>query len=264
LTKKYIGSRDTTVAILSQVTASLKLGYITCLLGSNGAGKTTMLKILCGLDTYYSGDVSIDADWKSKYQPKKSASKSELGQSSNNNHKDIPISQAATKPCHNHRLIGWCPQKDAIFDQLTVKEHMVLFLRLLNCTNSLSESSLHKKNACPEGSPNSKSNRNDDANNQSTNRFTCSSVLSRLYSSFKMICLTSTEHDKAAKKLLRQLNMEEHEAKRGCELSGGMKRRLSLLMACAGDPYVLLLDEPTSGDTIESLFGRDDISLILV
>jgi ABC-2 type transport system ATP-binding protein len=43
-------------------------------------------------------------------------------------------------------------------------------------------------------------------------------------------------------------------------LSGGMKRRLSLLLACLGDPCVLLLDEPTSGcDSFTRELVRKDI-----
>ena len=35
--------------------------------------------------------------------------------------------------------------------------------------------------------------------------------------------------------------------KRSKNLSGGMRRRLSVAMACIGNPDILILDEPTTG-----------------
>jgi ATP-binding cassette, subfamily A (ABC1), member 3 len=46
---------------------------------------------------------------------------------------------------------------------------------------------------------------------------------------------------------LAGLDLLDHAHKYAHSLSGGMKRRLSLAIACLGDPKVLLLDEPTSG-----------------
>lgn len=46
---------------------------------------------------------------------------------------------------------------------------------------------------------------------------------------------------------LASLDLLDHAHKYAHHLSGGMKRRLSLAIACLGDPKVLLLDEPTSG-----------------
>ena len=44
----------------------------------------------------------------------------------------------------------------------------------------------------------------------------------------------------------------EHRDKRVSELSGGMKRKLSLAMAIVTKPKLLILDEPTSGLDTES------------
>ena len=48
------------VQALRGVDLSLTSGKIVGLLGPNGSGKTTMLKILAGLYTEYEGSVSID------------------------------------------------------------------------------------------------------------------------------------------------------------------------------------------------------------
>lgn len=46
--------------------------------------------------------------------------------------------------------------------------------------------------------------------------------------------------------------LEEHKNKLVNQLSGGMKRKLSLAMAIVTKPKLLILDEPTSGLDVES------------
>jgi ABC-2 type transport system ATP-binding protein len=46
--------------------------------------------------------------------------------------------------------------------------------------------------------------------------------------------------------------LTEHQDKMVKQLSGGMKRKLSLAMAIVTKPSVLILDEPTSGLDVES------------
>lgn len=44
----------------------------------------------------------------------------------------------------------------------------------------------------------------------------------------------------------------DHRSKLVSELSGGMKRKLSLAMAIVTEPRLLILDEPTSGLDVDS------------
>ena len=49
-----------------------------------------------------------------------------------------------------------------------------------------------------------------------------------------------------------EVMLTEHVQKKVSELSGGMKRKLSLAMAIVTRPKVIILDEPTSGLDVES------------
>jgi ABC-type multidrug transport system ATPase subunit len=45
----------------------------------------------------------------------------------------------------------------------------------------------------------------------------------------------------------KQVNLYETRKRKSKALSGGMRRRLSVAMACIGSPDILILDEPTTG-----------------
>lgn len=78
----------------------LEYGECFALLGVNGAGKTTTFKSLTGEITPTSGEISI-------------------------NGMDIERDFAKIR-----KLIGYCPQHDAIFDQMTVEEHLDYYARI--------------------------------------------------------------------------------------------------------------------------------------
>lgn len=56
----------------------------------------------------------------------------------------------------------------------------------------------------------------------------------------------------AIKDTIEIVMLTEFTEKRVSELSGGMKRKLSLAMALVSRPKLIILDEPTSGLDIES------------
>ena len=60
------------------------------------------------------------------------------------------------------------------------------------------------------------------------------------------------EEDRRISEILREVMMTEHKSKLVKELSGGMKRKLSLGMALIGGTKTIILDEPTSGLDVES------------
>jgi ABC-type multidrug transport system ATPase subunit len=58
--------------------------------------------------------------------------------------------------------------------------------------------------------------------------------------------------EKYIEETLENVMLKEHADKKVTELSGGMKRKLSLAMAIVTKPKVIILDEPTSGLDVES------------
>jgi ABC-type multidrug transport system ATPase subunit len=48
-------------------------------------------------------------------------------------------------------------------------------------------------------------------------------------------------------RVLGEVGLVEEKSKKTKDLSGGMKRRLSVAIAIIGDPQLLIFDEPTSG-----------------
>ena len=87
----------------------VSIGERFALLGVNGAGKTTTLAMLCCDVSPSEGDATVNG------------------------------ASVRAAPQDVQRLIGYCPQKDPIFELLTVREHLLLYARL----KGLPESSVH-------------------------------------------------------------------------------------------------------------------------
>lgn len=98
-----------TVAVQS---ASFGLQYGECfaLLGVNGAGKTTTFKCLTNEVKPTAGEVSIGG---------------------------FDVSKQFDKA---RKLIGFCPQENVIFDQLSVEEHLQFFSQLKGIISNLRQS----------------------------------------------------------------------------------------------------------------------------
>jgi simple sugar transport system ATP-binding protein len=59
---KEIGKSYGSVIALRDVTTTVKAGEVTCVLGDNGAGKSTFIKILAGAHTHSAGDFVVDGE----------------------------------------------------------------------------------------------------------------------------------------------------------------------------------------------------------
>jgi simple sugar transport system ATP-binding protein len=55
-----IGKRYGNVIALSDVTTAVNAGEVTCVLGDNGAGKSTFIKIMAGAHEHSDGELKID------------------------------------------------------------------------------------------------------------------------------------------------------------------------------------------------------------
>jgi ABC-type multidrug transport system fused ATPase/permease subunit len=74
-------------------------GELLAVLGANGSGKSTTCHVLCGITPGSAGDALVDDE--------------------------ISLLRSSG-------LVGWCPQHDILFDELTPLEHVFLSLSMLN------------------------------------------------------------------------------------------------------------------------------------
>ncbi|CAF3734537.1 unnamed protein product [Rotaria sordida] len=136
-------------------------GEVCSLLGHNGAGKTTTTFILVGMLEPTSGSITVKGlDGRMHIQ-------------------------------EIRKIIGFCPQYDILYNELSVREHLKLVAEMRQMRRKEAEESIDN-------------------------------ILN-------LIGLVDQQHTWAN------------------NLSGGMKRRLSIGISLVGDSKVLILDEPTSG-----------------
>jgi ABC-type multidrug transport system ATPase subunit len=146
---------------LEPTTIEIKKGQVLGLLGPNGAGKTTLISILTGLIKPDAGDAWIGGYHIVNQRP------------------------------NVYKNIGVCPQFDLFWEDLTIQEHLLFYLRLKGFEGD--DEMAKVEEAC------------------------------------------------------REVELQDHMLKLAKELSGGMKRRLSLAVALVGQPSAVFLDEPTTG-----------------
>jgi ABC-type nitrate/sulfonate/bicarbonate transport system ATPase subunit len=97
VSKSFLSTeQECEIQVLSHINARLFAGTVTTLLGSNGGGKSTLLRILCGFDSNHEGNVHYAQD---------------AGDA--------------------RRVVGWCSQNDALYSYLTIREHLELYCELL-------------------------------------------------------------------------------------------------------------------------------------
>nr|XP_025839579.1 ATP-binding cassette sub-family A member 3-like [Vulpes vulpes] len=147
--------------VVNNMSLNLFKGQITILLGQNGAGKTTILSLLTGRYPPTREEVYIHG---------------------------FDISKNIMEIRKN---LGFCPQQDLLFNDMTISEHLFFF-----------------------------------------------SVVKRIYQN-----MYSMEIDH----MLSTFNLLEKRDTLSKALSGGMKRKLSIIIALMGGSQVVLLDEPSSG-----------------
>ncbi|XP_058118442.1 glucosylceramide transporter ABCA12 [Anopheles ziemanni] len=87
--------------VLSDVSVTFRRDEVTCLLGRNGAGKSTIIKLLTGQVVPDVGDVHLPLDY-----------------------------DFISGLRNNAEKIGLCPQNDVLIPNLTAKEHLQLYARI--------------------------------------------------------------------------------------------------------------------------------------
>jgi branched-chain amino acid transport system ATP-binding protein len=66
------------------------------------------------------------------------------------------------------------------------------------------------------------------------------------------------EKDRRVEKILERFGLAAHASRRVAELPGGVRKLLDIALALTGRPKLLLLDEPTSGVSVEEKFPMMD------
>lgn len=57
---KSFAMKEGALPVLSDININIERGEFICILGSSGCGKSTMLRMLAGLDTEYTGEIVVD------------------------------------------------------------------------------------------------------------------------------------------------------------------------------------------------------------
>ena len=150
------------LGVIKQAVKDLSLniyeGQISVLLGANGAGKSTTISMITGLCEPNQGNITI------------------------NNIDIVKNTKNARK------YLGYCPQHNLLFDNLTVYEHLKFFSKLKENFN-----------------------------------------------------------EKEIDQMLDIINLSDKKHALSKNLSGGMKRKLSVAIAFIGNSKIVILDEPSSG-----------------
>jgi phospholipid/cholesterol/gamma-HCH transport system ATP-binding protein len=166
--------------VLSGIHLKINTGETKIILGASGSGKSTVLKLILGLDKPDSGKILVN---------------------------DQDITQLDESELMDIRQrFGMVFQEAALFDSMTVKENVGYRL-------------YEHSDASPE------------------------------------------EIEETVRRMLGFVGLEDAIEKMPAELSGGMKRRVSLARALVGHPKILLYDEPTAG--LDPVTSRSILELLI-
>lgn len=161
LCKDFTNAKGQWNRVVNMVSLRMYEGECFCLLGHNGAGKTTTMSMITGCLAPTKGSIDVCG-----YQ--------------------VPQDMRAIRS-----RMGFCPQANVLFDELTVDEHLWFFGKLGGRSR-------------------------------------------------QQIMESSNE-------LLSAVALLDKRGAQAKALSGGMKRKLSVAIAFLGAPYLIILDEPSSG-----------------
>jgi phospholipid/cholesterol/gamma-HCH transport system ATP-binding protein len=151
--------------VLDGVSFQLRRGETKIIIGSSGSGKSTILKLIMGLEKPDDGQIFVDGEEVTQLKEREMV--------------------------HIRKRIGMVFQESALFDSLNVRENVA-------------------------------------------------------YTLYEM----GTDEDEIETRVRKELGfvgLEDAIEKMPSELSGGMKRRVSLARTMISDPEIMLYDEPTAG-----------------
>ncbi|TPR19534.1 ATP-binding cassette domain-containing protein [Apilactobacillus timberlakei] len=177
----YLGKDE--FKVLKGINVAFNKGEMISILGESGGGKSTLMNIIGGLDSKYSGDVLLNGN-SLKHETDKQLDE------------------------YRRNTIGFIFQSFNLISHLTLLDNVMVPLEM----TTLSKSAQHKR----------------------------------------------------AEELLTKVGLKEHMHKHPNQLSGGQKQRVSIARALAGDPEMLIADEPTGAldpqNTEEILQILEDIA----
>lgn len=177
----YLGKDE--FKVLKGIDLSFEKGEMVSILGESGGGKSTLMNIIGGLDSKYSGDVLLNGE-------------------SLRHDTDKQLDE------YRRKTIGFIFQSFNLISHLTILDNVLVPL--------------------------------------------------------EMTTLSKKEQVARAKELLTKVGLQDHMNKFPNQLSGGQKQRVSIARALAGDPEMLIADEPTGAldpeNTTEILQILDNIA----